>query len=81
MSIQCQSLIIFISRNSTILCNLCFFVPSRDTLKKDIMELFYDERIRIHKLVDSNKGTVAITINMWTTSNQRKAYMVVTTHC
>ncbi|CAN1815408.1 Putative AC transposase [Linum perenne] len=57
-----------------------FSVPSRNTLKKDVMGLFCDERVRIQKLIDSNLGRVAVTTDMWTASNQRKGYMAVTAH-
>ncbi|CAN1178515.1 Putative AC transposase [Linum perenne] len=57
-----------------------FTVPSRNTLKKDVMGLFCDERIMIQKLIDSNLGRVAVTTYLWTASNQRKCYMVVTAH-
>ncbi|CAN1175251.1 Putative AC transposase [Linum perenne] len=57
-----------------------FSVPSRNTLKKDVMGLFCDERVRIQKFIDSNLGRVVVTTDMWTASNQRKGYMAVTAH-
>ncbi|CAN1789751.1 Putative AC transposase [Linum perenne] len=57
-----------------------FNVPSRNTLKRDVMRLYRDERAKIQRLIDSSKGRVAITTDMWTTSNQRKGYMAVTAH-
>ncbi|CAN1768798.1 Putative AC transposase [Linum perenne] len=57
-----------------------FTVPSRNTLKKDVMGLFCDERVRIQKLIDSNLGRVVVTTDMWIASNQRKGYMVGTAH-
>ncbi|CAN1788122.1 Zinc finger BED domain-containing protein DAYSLEEPER [Linum perenne] len=57
-----------------------FSVPSRNTLKRDVMRLHFDERAKIHRLIDSSKGRVAITTGMWTASNQRKGYMDVTAH-
>ncbi|CAN1792321.1 Putative AC transposase [Linum perenne] len=57
-----------------------FNVPSRNTLKRDVMRLYFDERAKIQRLIDSSKGRVAITTDMWTASNQRKGYMAVTAH-
>ncbi|CAN1125942.1 Putative AC transposase [Linum perenne] len=57
-----------------------FNVPSRNTLKRDVMRLNRDERAKIQRLIDSSKGKVAITTDMWTASNQRKGYMAITTH-
>ncbi|CAN1188206.1 Putative AC transposase [Linum perenne] len=57
-----------------------FSVPSRNTLKRDVMRLHFDERAKIQRLIDSSKGRVAITTGMWTASNQRKGYMAVTAH-
>ncbi|CAN1775431.1 Putative AC transposase [Linum perenne] len=57
-----------------------FSVPSRNTLKRDVMRLYCDERAKIQRLIDYSKGREAITTYMWTASNQRKGYMVVTTH-
>ncbi|CAN1154413.1 Putative AC transposase [Linum perenne] len=54
-----------------------FVVPSRNTLKKDVMGLFCDERVRIQTLIDSNLGRVAVTTDMWTASNQRKGYIAL----
>ncbi|CAN1129368.1 Putative AC transposase [Linum perenne] len=57
-----------------------FNVPLRNTLKRDVMRLYLDERDNIQRLIDSTKGRVAITTDMWTTSNQRKCYIAVTAH-
>ncbi|CAN1837414.1 Putative AC transposase [Linum perenne] len=57
-----------------------FNVPSMNTLKRDVMRLYCDERAKIQRLIDSTKGRVAITTDMWTASNQRKGYMAVTAH-
>ncbi|CAN1120735.1 Putative AC transposase [Linum perenne] len=49
-----------------------FNVHSRNTLKRDVMRLYCDERAKIQRLIDSTKGRVFITPYMWTASNQRK---------
>lgn len=55
-----------------------FQVPSRNMLKKEISEVYDSERDL--KLFDSFDGRVAITSNMWTSSNQRMGYLAVTAH-
>ncbi|CAN1753185.1 Putative AC transposase [Linum perenne] len=57
-----------------------FSAHSRNTLKRDVMRLYCDERAKIQRLIDCSKGRVAITTDMWTASNQRKGYMDVTAH-
>ncbi|CAN1749374.1 Putative AC transposase [Linum perenne] len=55
-----------------------FSVPFRNTIKDAIMKVHVSERDRFRQLIDDNKGRIAITTDMWTTSNQRKGYMAVT---
>ncbi|CAN0917050.1 Putative AC transposase [Linum grandiflorum] len=57
-----------------------FKVPSRNTMKKEIMSLYEVERRRILKGLDGNKGRVSIATDMWTTTNQKRGYMAVTAH-
>ncbi|CAN1797792.1 Putative AC transposase [Linum perenne] len=57
-----------------------FKVPSRSTIKKDILSIFVLERTKMHKLIDGNKGRVAITTDLWTATTRKKGYMSVTTH-
>ncbi|CAN0872663.1 Putative AC transposase [Linum grandiflorum] len=57
-----------------------FKVPSRNTMKKDILSIFVLERTKMQKVIDGNKGRVAITTDMWTATTQKKGYMAVTTH-
>ncbi|CAN0846151.1 Putative AC transposase [Linum grandiflorum] len=46
-----------------------FKVPTRNTIKNDILTLY-----------DRNKGRIAITTDMWTATNQKRGYMAVTAH-
>ncbi|CAN1823449.1 Putative AC9 transposase [Linum perenne] len=55
-----------------------FTVPSRNTIKKAIIKVHESEQDRFQKMVDDNKGRIAITTDMWAASNQRKGYIVVT---
>ncbi|CAN1186850.1 Putative AC9 transposase [Linum perenne] len=57
-----------------------FSVPPRNTLKRDSMRIYCDERAKIQRLTDCRKGRITITTNMWTTRNQMKGYMAVTAH-
>ena len=56
-----------------------FRCPTRNTIKKDIVQVYEDEKLNLMKTLDKTGGRVAVTTDMWT-SNQRKGYMVVTTH-
>ncbi|KAH9761464.1 reverse transcriptase Ty1/copia-type domain-containing protein [Citrus sinensis] len=53
---------------------------SRNTLKSEILKLYQIEKVKTLHLLGKNHGRVAITTNLWTTSNQKKGYMVVTAH-
>ena len=35
---------------------------------------------KVMNLIDTNKGRITITSDMWTASNQKKGYMSITTH-
>ncbi|RYR15540.1 hypothetical protein Ahy_B04g072341 [Arachis hypogaea] len=56
-----------------------FKMPSRNTVRKDILKMYGDEKRKLTLQLDENDSRVAITSDMWT-SNQEKGYMVVTTH-
>ena len=56
-----------------------FKVPSRNTIKKDIFQIYEEEKLKSTKALDQNGSRVAITSDMWT-SNQNKGYMIVTAH-
>nr|KYP45625.1 Putative AC transposase [Cajanus cajan] len=57
-----------------------FQVPSRNTMKQEIFKIYAFERSIVLKFLDSLQGRVTITSNMWTSSNQKRGYMAVTTH-
>lgn len=57
-----------------------FKVPSRNTMKKEILKIYDIEKMVALKLMDTNKGRVAITTDMRTASNQKKGYMAITAH-
>ncbi|KAK2661315.1 hypothetical protein Ddye_007848 [Dipteronia dyeriana] len=57
-----------------------FKIPTKNTLKSDIMKLYDYEKVKTLDLLNRNKGRIAITIDMWTCNNQRKRFMAITTH-
>lgn len=57
-----------------------FKITSRNTIKNDTMKLLESEKAKQMKLLAKNKSCIAITTDMWTSNNQNKGYMAVTTH-
>jgi hypothetical protein len=57
-----------------------FNLVSRNTIKADIMKIYADEKENAKKLLSKNQSRIAFTSDMWTSSNQNKGYMTVTTH-
>ncbi|KZV33814.1 hypothetical protein F511_28855 [Dorcoceras hygrometricum] len=52
-----------------------FKVVFRNTIKNDIMKIFEYERE-----LDSNTSRIALTTDMWTSSNQKRGFMAITSH-
>ncbi|KAL5560719.1 hypothetical protein UlMin_036930 [Ulmus minor] len=57
-----------------------FKVVSRNTIRSNILKMYKAEKVKAIKLIEDNKSRIAITTDMWTASNQKKGYMVVTAH-
>ncbi|CAN1223761.1 Putative AC9 transposase, partial [Linum grandiflorum] len=38
------------------------------------------EKTKIQRGLDANKGSISITTDMWTSSNQKRGYMAITSH-
>ncbi|XP_020238721.1 zinc finger BED domain-containing protein DAYSLEEPER-like [Cajanus cajan] len=55
-----------------------FQLLSRNTMKKEILDIYEDEKQVVMKLIDINEGRVTITSGMWAASNQNKGYMAIT---
>ncbi|GJW01839.1 zinc finger BED domain-containing protein RICESLEEPER 2-like protein [Tanacetum coccineum] len=53
---------------------------SRNTIKKVIMDMYDFEKTNSMSLLEACKSRIAITTDMWTSENQKKGFMVVTTH-
>ncbi|WCJ21043.1 Zinc finger BED domain-containing protein RICESLEEPER 2 [Euphorbia peplus] len=56
-----------------------FKMPSRNTVRADIIKLYEYEKARMMKMFQNNNSRVAVTIDMWT-SNRKKGFMAITTH-
>ncbi|XP_058181162.1 zinc finger BED domain-containing protein RICESLEEPER 2-like [Rhododendron vialii] len=57
-----------------------FKVPCRNTMKVEIFKIYEYQRGKTMSLVVSNASTLAITTDMWTSSNQKKGFMAITAH-
>ena len=57
-----------------------FKVVSRNTIRKDIMEMHEGQRDRLIKYFANFKNRVAVTSDMWTAGHQKRGYMAVTAH-
>ncbi|KAJ9557176.1 hypothetical protein OSB04_011790 [Centaurea solstitialis] len=57
-----------------------FKVPCRNTLKKDILKIYDYEKDKTIGLLAKNQSKIAITTDMWTSSNQKKGFMAITAH-
>lgn len=57
-----------------------FKVPTRNTIKSDIFKIFEVEKEKTMKLMDANKSRIAITTDMWTSNNQKRGFMAITSH-
>ena len=55
-----------------------FKIISRNTLKSDIPKIYDNEREKALKMMDKNGSKIAITTNMWTSSNKKRGFMVIT---
>nr|XP_028963422.1 zinc finger BED domain-containing protein RICESLEEPER 2-like [Malus domestica] len=57
-----------------------FKAISRSTIKRDIMKVFECEKGETMKLLQMNKSKIAITTDMWTSSNQKRGFMAIISH-
>ncbi|KAE8676405.1 hypothetical protein F3Y22_tig00111614pilonHSYRG00082 [Hibiscus syriacus] len=60
--------------------DLAEMVPSRNTLKNDILKIYDFEKEKTMRLLEKNRSKIAITTDMWTSSNQKKGFMSITSH-
>ncbi|XP_052110149.1 zinc finger BED domain-containing protein DAYSLEEPER-like [Arachis duranensis] len=52
-----------------------FKVPSRNTIKKDIFEMYELEKLNMTKLMDGNDSRVAVTTDMWTSNKKKDTWL------
>ncbi|KAM0923387.1 hypothetical protein ACQ4PT_005571 [Festuca glaucescens] len=57
-----------------------FKVVSRQTIRKDIIEMHEGQRDKMIKYSANFKNRVAVTSDLWTAGHQRRGYMAVTAH-
>ncbi|KAH7860906.1 hypothetical protein Vadar_019388 [Vaccinium darrowii] len=57
-----------------------FKVVSRSTIKRDIFKIYDVEKVKSMRLMEKNRSRVSLTTDMWTSSNQKKGFMVITAH-
>ena len=57
-----------------------FKCPCPNTVKNHILNIYGEEMDKVMKLIENNDSRVAITTDMWTSSNQKRGFMSVTTH-
>ena len=57
-----------------------FKLVTRNTLKSDILKIYDNEREKALKITDKNGSRMAITIDIWTSSNRKRGFMVITAH-
>ncbi|CAH9097888.1 unnamed protein product [Cuscuta europaea] len=57
-----------------------FKCPSRNSLKSDILKVYAEERCKVLNLLEGNDCRVAVTTDMWTSTNQKRGFMAITAH-
>ena len=57
-----------------------FKLVSRNTLKSDILKIYDNKREKALKMMDKNGSRIAIATDMWTSSNKKRGFMVITAH-
>ncbi|KAJ1383948.1 Ribonuclease H-like superfamily [Sesbania bispinosa] len=56
------------------------FRMDRQTVRADILKLYYDEKFKMMKLLSKNKSRIAITTDMWSSTDPDKHYMAIKAH-
>jgi len=57
-----------------------FKMVSRNTIKNDILKIFDNLKSKTSKLLETLPCRIAITTDMWTSNNNKKGFMTITTH-
>ncbi|KAL0415434.1 UNVERIFIED_CONTAM: putative AC transposase [Sesamum latifolium] len=58
----------------------CFNMISRNTLKDNILRIYKVERTKYYNLLEKLKCRIAVTTDIWNSSNNNKGFMAVTAH-
>ncbi|KAK2644856.1 hypothetical protein Ddye_020051 [Dipteronia dyeriana] len=57
-----------------------FKLISRNTIKRHILQIYDMEKEKTISVLEANRSRISITTDMWTSSNQKKGFMMVTMH-
>ena len=57
-----------------------FKMICRNILKRDIFKIYDNEKEKALQVMDKNESRIAITTYIWTSSNKKRGFIVVTTH-
>ncbi|GJU15775.1 retrovirus-related pol polyprotein from transposon 297 family protein, partial [Tanacetum coccineum] len=57
-----------------------FTVPCRNTVKSDVFKIYDFKKQKTMRILEKNASRIAITTDMWTSSNQKKGFMTITAH-
>ena len=57
-----------------------FKLISGNTLKSDILKIYDNKMEKALKTTDKNGSRITITTDMWTSSNKKRGFMVISTH-
>ena len=58
----------------------CFKLVSRNTIKGDILKIYELQRLKNCNILEKLGSKIAITTDMWTSSNTKKGFMAITAH-
>ena len=56
-----------------------FRMVSRTTIKKDCMDIYEEQKVKLYSLLGTLNCRISLTTDMWT-SNQNKGYFALTAH-
>ena len=58
----------------------CFKLVSRNTIKGDILKIYELQRLKNCNILEKLASKIAVTTDMWTSSNTKKGFMAITAH-
>ena len=60
--------------------NQLWKLVSRNTIKKEILDVYECETAKYISVLEQTQGRIAITTDMWIAENETKAYIAITKH-